>query len=230
MAQRIENFDLPAESRCPVCQHAFSGLTKWFRPSCDNRICRNPQRGFGTCYATAVKSGHVEGALTVYKYRTAPVHARARADALADVMSRGIQALGIPIRDYSVIIPMPSYVDRSRRAFDHVALLVERLNHIVRANPLPILTGDDSPIRKTAQTSQMMNASGWDERERIAVEELRPALDVVDPEAIRGESVLVVDDVFTTGHSLREVALKALGAGASMVDGLVLCRAQWRLS
>ena len=42
--------------------------------------------------------------------------------------------------------------------------------------------------------------------------------------SLAGQSVVLVDDVLTTGSTLNELALAALDAGASRVDALVLAR------
>ena len=55
--------------------------------------------------------------------------------------------------------------------------------------------------------------------------DLRAALEVRDPSRVSGRRVLVVDDVFTDGSTLREVAGVLRGAGAAAVSGLVLARA-----
>jgi predicted amidophosphoribosyltransferase len=47
---------------------------------------------------------------------------------------------------------------------------------------------------------------------------------VVDAAAVEGQRVLVYDDVFTCGLTLREIALALRRAGAVEVSGLVLAR------
>ncbi|HBV94617.1 MAG TPA: hypothetical protein DEG26_07970 [Chloroflexi bacterium] len=67
------------------------------------------------------------------------------------------------------------------------------------------------------------------ERRRLAAERLRPALRVPDPRRTAGKRLLVVDDVFTDGRTLDEVARALrLQGGATEVCGLALCRQPWR--
>ena len=49
-----------------------------------------------------------------------------------------------------------------------------------------------------------------------------------DRAAVSRRRILVIDDVFTTGHDMLEIARPLRLAGAAAVDGLVLARAQWR--
>jgi hypothetical protein len=59
-------------------------------------------------------------------------------------------------------------------------------------------------IVKTAPTPKMVEL-GW--RGRLdAASQLAPVLQVPDPGVVAGKNVLVYDDVFTTGTTLREVA------------------------
>jgi predicted amidophosphoribosyltransferase len=62
----------------------------------------------------------------------------------------------------------------------------------------------------------------------MAEREFGPALEVINPAAIKGRSVLVFDDVFTSGLTLREAARKLKAAGAPEVAGIVLARQPFR--
>jgi competence protein ComFC len=56
---------------------------------------------------------------------------------------------------------------------------------------------------------------------------LRQSLRVPDPGAVAGCRILVIDDVFTEGSTLREVARALLLSGAHEVAGLALARQPW---
>jgi len=47
------------------------------------------------------------------------------------------------------------------------------------------------------------------------------------PEKIKGQRILLVDDVFTTGATVNECARVLTRAGAESVDVLTLARAVW---
>lgn len=217
----------PPESRCPTCQRPVDppGPFGMWTPGrgCQNPICDHDDREFGCCYAIALDEPPLRGAIRRYKYGHVG-NAHQAALELAVTLAHGLLPLGIPIRSYDLVIGMPAFIDdESERQFAHVDLVLEKLNTLTD-DPLPTRLYDESPIRKTARTDTMARRS-WHERERIAIYQLRPALQVADPALVAGQSVLVVDDIFTTGHSLREVARALRLAGASSVDGLVLARA-----
>jgi predicted amidophosphoribosyltransferase len=64
-------------------------------------------------------------------------------------------------------------------------------------------------------------------RRTVAEGPLRRALRVVAPGQVAGARIVVVDDVFTEGSTMREVARALLLAGADEVAGLVLARQPW---
>ena len=129
-------------------------------------------------------------------------------------------------RDYDALIPMPAFTGPSaHRSWRHIDRIV---HHAEIENPggWPFRR-DRQLIVKTAATDTM-SGKGWKRRHDIASEQLRPALQVPDPAAVSEQRVLVIDDVFTTGHDMLEVARALRLSGAVAVDGLVLARAQWR--
>jgi predicted amidophosphoribosyltransferase len=66
------------------------------------------------------------------------------------------------------------------------------------------------------------------ERRHVASTVLRESLTVPDPSLVSNKNILVFDDVFTDGCTLREVARALLNAGAATVAGIVLARQPWR--
>jgi predicted amidophosphoribosyltransferase len=78
-------------------------------------------------------------------------------------------------------------------------------------------------MAKTACTPSMQGLT-FQQRAQMAETHLRSALSVTAPDAIDGKLVLVFDDVFTAGLTLREVAFKLKAEGAAGVAGIVLAR------
>jgi predicted amidophosphoribosyltransferase len=92
----------------------------------------------------------------------------------------------------------------------------------------PFDTFDAPAIIKTKATPPMVG-KGFKERRRVAEGDLRASLRVAHPERVRGKNVLVYDDVFTDGLTLREVARSLIIDGrAQGVCGVTLCRQQFR--
>ncbi|MCA1694140.1 MAG: hypothetical protein LC749_05095 [Actinobacteria bacterium] len=127
----------------------------------------------------------------------------------------------LPGEDHQLIIPTPTYVGEGGRTWDHTALVLERA--AIEDARWPFAPGT---IVKTAATPKMIGL-GVGDRANAARNILAPALQIPDQSAIAGKDVLLFDDVFTSGSTLRQVALKLKAAGANHVDAVVLARQPW---
>jgi predicted amidophosphoribosyltransferase len=84
-------------------------------------------------------------------------------------------------------------------------------------------------MTKTHATRRLAEVKGgFAARAYVAEMEIGPALQVVKPQDVKGKRVLVFDDVFTGGLTLREVARKLRAADADEVCGLALARSRFR--
>ncbi|MEO6087305.1 MAG: phosphoribosyltransferase family protein [Umezawaea sp.] len=126
-----------------------------------------------------------------------------------------------------LIIPMPSVPlapGVPRAGNDHSGWIIESAMHQddvgyrFRLEP-PVLV-------KTAPTDKMASTRSLAERTAVAADLYR-VLEVRDPASVLGRTVVVVDDVFTTGSTLDAVARRLREAGAARVLGLTLARQPW---
>ena len=97
------------------------------------------------------------------------------------------------------------------RGFGHAELLAQTL---ALQTGLPFFTGG---LRHTRRIPDQTRLTG---RQRML--NLKGAFAVPHPEALEGMSVIVVDDVTTTGATLREAARALTLAGAKSVVGAVV--------
>jgi predicted amidophosphoribosyltransferase len=204
-----------AAARCTVCGQALPAGDE-----CGNPVCHFHDRYFTRVWAISMRTGEMRAAITRYKYDGkwgwAAIFGRILVGFLAEYQS---EFLG-----YDLITPSPSYVGPgSQRTFDHTRRIVEAAE-IEEPIAWPF-TYD--VITKTAATQPMVGHS-WRERKTIAEGELRAALTVPDPSVVTGKRILVVDDVFTEGFTIREVARALILAGAMEVSEIVLAREPWK--
>jgi predicted amidophosphoribosyltransferase len=120
-----------------------------------------------------------------------------------------------------LVVPVPSNVGRARPA-DHVGLILAAAAPAI--GDLWLLAAPGAVLAKRDETTPLAAAPSAVVRRLRAAAEVRPALVVTDPGAVTGQRVLAVDDVFTDGSTLREVAYALRRAGAVAVSGLVLAR------
>ncbi|MBV9660955.1 MAG: ComF family protein [Acidimicrobiales bacterium] len=197
---------------CPVCGQTRAG------GSCPNRWCRRADRGFSVVFSVGTHRGALRQAIARYKYQ-GEGHLGA---VFAGMISNFVQREAGWFEEFDVMAAVPTFRGSSaRRGWDPMGELLARL-----AERLPGWAVEPGLLAKRVETPAMAGRS-WADRQAIARHELRRSLFVPDPARVRGAQVLVLDDVFTEGSTLREVAGVLRRAGASDVAGLVLARPGW---
>lgn len=203
---------------CSVCGQRLATA----QSTCGNSLCSDPGRQFEFNHAIAMKTGLLDHAIKQYKYEKNPGWGIIFARVLLGHLARDPE-----ISTTDLIIPMPAEAlppgVTSRRGIDHSGWVVESaaeqddMGYRFHADP-PVIV-------KTRGTNRMAGAR---HSKRLAIAgDIYDALQVVDPAAVGGETVVVVDDVFTTGNTLNTVARRLREAGARTVRGITLARQPW---
>ncbi len=130
---------------------------------------------------------------------------------LAEAMARCARRAGYPERCHA-LVPVPLSASRlQRRGYNQAELLAHRVSLHTGIPVLPALarTGKPAPSPQSLKNAR--------ERRRS----LRGAFVAQRPDLVRGLTLAVVDDVYTTGATMDEAARALLRAGARDVVGLV---------
>jgi ComF family protein len=121
-----------------------------------------------------------------------------------------------PLDQSTVVIPVPLHPDREKeRGFNQAAIIAEQL---ARRLKLPFVA--HSLVRTTHSER---HRAGMDANARRA--SVANAFVVSYPRLVRGEKVLLVDDVFTTGATVSACAEALLAADVAAVFVLTIARA-----
>jgi predicted amidophosphoribosyltransferase len=198
--------------KCSTCDLV---LGRWRR--CPNYWCRRADRGWDVVWAAGEHRGRLKRAIAELKYRGD----RAWVAPLAGLLVSYLLERAPDFEQVDLVVPVPSNVGRARPV-DHVGLVLAAAAPAI--GDLWRLATSGGVLAKRGETSPLAAAPSSMVRRLRAATEVRPALVVTDPDAVLGRRVLAVDDVFTDGSTLREVALALRGAGAVSVSGLVLAR------
>jgi predicted amidophosphoribosyltransferase len=199
---------------CSVCEQALEDDGR-----CDNDWCTREDRWFSLVWSIASHVGTMRRAVTRYKFRDELSWAGVFARLLVGYLDEHMPWFD----EYDLLVPTPAYLGPgARRGWDHVGLIAVEAARLAGAR-WPI---EMAVIEKTAETPAM-TGQPLAIRRTCAEGPLRRALRVAGPSSVVGAKVLVIDDVFTEGSTLREVARALLLAGAVEVAGVALVRQPW---
>ncbi|MBW2001524.1 MAG: ComF family protein, partial [Deltaproteobacteria bacterium] len=112
------------------------------------------------------------------------------------------------------IVPVPLHRRRLRERGLNQSLLLARILAADLGNQLDYL----SLIRNRYTQAQ----TGLKKKERK--KNVKGAFSIIHPDVIKQQNILLIDDVFTTGHTLNECARTLIKSGATTVICLTLAR------
>lgn len=190
---------LPYGERCWRC-----GATS---PGC--RACPACRRFGGPRYVwvTTNYSGLASQLVKFYKFG----HHRPAAAALASLMADNLKSYDPGPKNY-LVTAMPSASNRVRqRGFDHALLLGRQAAERLRMPFWPLLA-------RLGQASQLGSPRDLRLKQNLDKFFVRRA------GIARGRAILLVDDVVTTGGSLKAATRALRAAGAKRVDALVFAK------
>jgi len=172
--------------------------------------CVIHRKYFRMARALAAFEGSLQGAIHRWKYE-GNTHLT---PFFAEWMTEGLNRhWGVNALDF--LIPVPLHPQRLReRGFNQALLLAEELS---RRTGIPSLK---TILKKKKPSLPQVNLSGV-ERERG----LRGAFHVAEGKELLGKSVLLIDDVYTTGATVNECSKALVKGGAERVDVLTLAHA-----
>lgn len=113
-----------------------------------------------------------------------------------------------------MLIPVPMHKARLRhRKFNQSALLCKELSRLTK---IPV---DYTSLIRCKNTKPQVECSGSARKQNV-----KNAFKVSSPEKIKNKRIVLIDDVMTTGSTLRECGVALLKNGAKSVDTLTIAR------
>ena len=195
---------LDAGTEVEICEKCYNKL-----PFMDDEVLR-AYKGFKYCDGVVCVfkyDGIVKESLIRYKYYGKPGYCRAYGILLAKKVKKMTN-----IGDFDIIISVPLYKSRmGSRGYNQSFLISKMLSGHTGVKEG---SGLVSRVRDTGTQSLLKR------RQRIV--NVKDAFKITDAAKVRGKSVLLVDDILTTGSTLDECGRALKEAGALKVTAAVI--------
>lgn len=203
--------EIPDFQVCPACEKQITD--KGFL--C--RTCRNVKNSAldGLIVSVSYENPAVKKLIHTFKYRFVPDIAGPLSNLVVKVLIRNDSLLP------DLVVPVPLHVKRLRwRGFNQSRLLAEQMS-LKLAPPMKLEVSD--LLERQRHSRPQMEIKNHQERLQNVRDIFFLARDA-DCEKIRDKKILLVDDICTTGATLRECAKVLKSAGAKKVFAAVVAR------
>ncbi|EKD46852.1 MAG: hypothetical protein ACD_67C00042G0002 [uncultured bacterium] len=198
---------MTSEQVCGVCE-------KMITP--DGRTClackkKSSLDGLTVC--SSYLDSSVSRAVHLYKYNfISDLHV-----ALGDLLVSALRKTDVALPD--IIVPVPLHRRRLRwRGFNQSSLLAERV--AVQLLPGTTLAVDEKILLRNRYTTPQMGIKDYKNRQQ----NIAGAFSISDVESVKGKTILLVDDIATTGSTIFQCAKVLKDAGANEVFAIVIAR------
>lgn len=206
---------------CQVCSQAIVFNRPPFCLKCSSsgllndaglcQRCRNTHMHFDRAWNVCLYNDHLRRLLHMFKYGQKISLRREFARWILDFA----HDYRINLRCYDLLVPVPLHSARLReRGYNQAQLIAETISQ-----PLGLVLNTSlKRIRHTPYQARCSQKQRWTN--------ISGAFRIKHPEQFKKKTILVVDDLLTTGATLSEAAKALKTAGACRVDALTLAAAE----
>ncbi|MDQ3094110.1 MAG: hypothetical protein M3Q70_02960 [bacterium] len=183
-------------SRCPHC----------LKLTISSSLCQNSKSAFKLkhIWVSSDYEGVAKSMLQFLKTNGVMEAAEIIAELIADTLPY--------LPPETIVVPVPTTTQHRRvRGFDHTALIAKKVAAIKGLSYDPLL-GRVDQVRQTGSGRQ------------ARLRQIDGKMYTVKPQYVKGQDFLVVDDVFTTGSTLREAARALKQAEAKTISAAVFAQ------
>lgn len=234
--KKVINEFFPSNMKCILCGEELSQNTLYSicddcmssLPFNDGHVCLRCDRPLNNMgnYCTNCKNGKLyfkrNKSLFLYKSPINTVIRKLKYDNkkyLSDTFSNMIAGeVSKMEHHFDVVVPVPLFPKRQKkRGYNQSELLCEALKTKLNMNV------DTTLLLKIRNTRTQANLTRIER-----MENLDSAFMVSNKKAVKGKTILIVDDVFTTGTTINECAKTLVEAGAKAVYSVTLAHAHFK--
>ena len=187
-----------------ICQKCLKSL----KPLPCNII--EPRDGIDKIYCYEAYTGNLKTVIQKLKFNKKQKIADILGEKMAEILKVNLAGL-----ENMILIPVPLHKKREKeRGFNQSLLICKKISEKLN---IPYL--QDNIIR-TKETKYMYRLS---KKERFA--NVKQAFKIVNPESIKNKTVIIIDDIFTTGATISQIAKLLKKNGINKVIGATVAMA-----
>lgn len=191
--------------RKPICQRCGRPLRLEASTPCSE--CRGRKVFYKTARSVGLYRDYFRETILTMKYRAQPELAMPLAELLVERL-KSERAL----RSSEVLVPVPLHTERwMERGYNQAELLAR---HVGQRCHLPVVSDALHRIKLTGVQNRLNREERW--------ANVHDAFQVSIPSRVSGKSILIIDDILTTGSTASECAKALLAAGSTVVNVLTL--------
>jgi ComF family protein len=197
---------------CRICGEKLFSLHTQNEDGALCGICRRAAPHYSKAVSYGAYDGVLRELIHLFKYN----RIRPAGRVLGDFLNQSLAGADLP--DSLLLIPVPLWRNkRQARGFNQAEAIAKAF---VSLKPSGSIQLDTASLVRTRETASQTGLSRHQRRTNV-----RGAFAVTRPEKIRGRSILLVDDVMTTGTTVNECSRVLLRAGAKEVFVATVARA-----
>ncbi|MDW3228262.1 MAG: ComF family protein [Acidobacteriota bacterium] len=204
----LKKLEIKQSPSCPVCgRFYFNNLPGDYL--CGECLGNPPP--FDWHRSLGLYDGRLKEIILIFKYQGYEVLSRPLGRLAYEKLSADQGLSGVDF-----IVPVPLHKEREKkRGFNQSELLSREISKL---SSIPVMK---SNLIKTKPTPAQVSLEAAERKSN-----LRGVFKVKRPEKIAGRTLLLIDDVFTTGSTIKECTKELKKAGAREVRVITLARAQ----
>jgi len=186
------------------------GMGGQIKLSEDCPACKGKNFNFRRAFSSCIYDEPLKELIHLFKYKS-----KLKLKKLfAAILIRFIKDYSLPIQDYDLFVSIPMHPARLReREFNHSQVLAKELSLEFK---IPV--NSDNIIRSRHGAPQ----AALSEEERM--KNVKEAFRIKRPQEFANMNILIIDDVFTTGSTVSEIAFLLNENKAAAADVLTLAR------
>ena len=212
-----------SEILCDICRHSICFNTPPFCKKCSRHLARPDEKNlcpqchkkmpdFDQAWGAVLYNDPMRNLLHSFKYRKKTVLRYF----FAELAVSFVEHYQIPVKNFDCLLPMPIHPTKHReREFNQTELLCKLLQEKFQ---IPLYTSILVRSKNTAPQAFLEEKERWTN--------VKDAFRIRKPLELKNKSILIVDDLLTTGATACEAAKTCKQAGANRVNILTLAIGQ----